>query len=267
MRILLLVLMLGNLGLSGCTGCVGMVLDGCKLKPVSPVPGSDLPGGREAKQWPPRAEIPLSSTRAKVDSIAADSAREEMRDALRALALAQAHLYREEQLYSGDPSRLVAAFGLVVPEGVYLRVVSAGRDGWSARAEHIRLPARTCVLWFGREGYPASITTAFENRRGEVQPGIPVCDGDPIFDSVDQDLLAARGQRLLLTLDRDFGELIYPRGADAPPAVVTGTTSGVVQLPASCGISGGVEHGISEHPGREPSALLKVMASRPCRHT
>jgi hypothetical protein len=182
MRILLLMLMLGGFGLSGCTGCTGMLWEGCKLKPVAPVPGSDLPEGRTAKQWPPRSETTLSMTRAKVDSTAADSAREEMRDALRALALAQTQLHRGEQVYSGDASRLTAAFGLKVPEGVYLRIVSAGRDGWSARVEHIRLPARTCVLWVGQDGYPAPIATAFENRRGEVQPGIPVCDGDSIFD-------------------------------------------------------------------------------------
>jgi hypothetical protein len=147
----------------------------CELSPPRPgerpQPPEIVRRGEGLTGMPVRVPPPL-------DAAVADSARGEMRAALAAVAAAQDRMYRAEGRYSFDARQIVAELGAVVPAGVYVQVVPAGTRGWAGRAEHILLPARTCVLWAGGADDAGVITTAFERRRGDARPGRPVCDGD-----------------------------------------------------------------------------------------
>jgi hypothetical protein len=57
--------------------------------------------------------------------------------------------------------------------GVTVKILSAGRDSWAARATHAATPGKSCVIWFGSVSYPPR--TEAEGLRPD-RPGVPVCD-------------------------------------------------------------------------------------------
>jgi hypothetical protein len=162
--------------LPACVSCTGAnAARVCELSPPRPgerpQPPEIVRRGEGLTGMPVRVPPPLPPA-------VADSARREMRTALAVVAAAQDRMYRVEGRYSFDARQLVAELGAAMPAGVYVQVVRAGARGWAGRAEHILLPARTCVLWAGDADDASVITTAFERRRGDARPGRPVCDGD-----------------------------------------------------------------------------------------
>jgi hypothetical protein len=59
--------------------------------------------------------------------------------------------------------------------GVQLRILSAGRDAWSAKATHEALPGKSCVIWFG----PVADWPRTDGQgREAARAAVPVCD-DP----------------------------------------------------------------------------------------
>jgi len=60
--------------------------------------------------------------------------------------------------------------------GVKLRILSADRESWSARATHDALPGRSCVIWVG----PVATAPRTDGQgREAARAAVPVCD-DPL---------------------------------------------------------------------------------------
>jgi hypothetical protein len=58
-------------------------------------------------------------------------------------------------------------------KGVSLKILSATRDSWSARATHVARPGTSCVIWYG----PVPVRPETDvRRRVPDRSGIPVCD-------------------------------------------------------------------------------------------
>jgi hypothetical protein len=59
--------------------------------------------------------------------------------------------------------------------GVKLRILSAGRNAWSAKATHEALPGKSCVIWYG----PVADSPRTDGQgREAARAAVPVCD-DP----------------------------------------------------------------------------------------
>lgn len=59
--------------------------------------------------------------------------------------------------------------------GVHVEILAAGSSGWQARARHMELPGRSCVIFVGRlDGNEAPRTDGDREMAGEA--GIPLCD-------------------------------------------------------------------------------------------
>jgi hypothetical protein len=58
-------------------------------------------------------------------------------------------------------------------KGVSIRILSATRDSWSARATHVARPGTSCVIWYG----PVSARPETEvSKRVPDRSAVPVCD-------------------------------------------------------------------------------------------
>jgi len=88
------------------------------------------------------------------------------------------NLVRSQDTYYGTQgiySRRTEPFALqyLWHKGVKISILSANDAGWSARAEHVARPGKSCVIWLG----PVAQRPATEaERRSSDQPGTPVCD-------------------------------------------------------------------------------------------
>jgi len=88
------------------------------------------------------------------------------------------NLVRSQDTYYGTQgiySRRTEPFALqyLWHKGVKISILSANDAAWSARAEHVSRPGKSCVIWLG----PVAQRPATEaEKRSSDQPGTPVCD-------------------------------------------------------------------------------------------
>jgi hypothetical protein len=170
----------GLLLLGGCSVCRDDgLMPTCTMTRPPPVPPSDLPpGAAPPTRRPEDPVITLPRRGGDTPREVADTARAEMRAALEAVAAAQEDRKSRGIPYAPDLRLLAAEYALVLPGRVVVTITTGGVIGWAARAEHLALPARTCVIWVGSGLEPRVPSTARELRRGDLTPGEPVCDGD-----------------------------------------------------------------------------------------
>jgi hypothetical protein len=88
------------------------------------------------------------------------------------------NLVRSQETYlanQGVYSRRTEPFALqyLWREGVNIKILTANRQSWSARATHARLPGKSCVIWIGSVSKRPRTTA---QRRQADQSGVPVCD-------------------------------------------------------------------------------------------
>jgi hypothetical protein len=57
--------------------------------------------------------------------------------------------------------------------GVRVKILTADRESWAAKATHARLPGKSCVIWFGSV-IQRPVTDAQLHQSREA--GVPVCD-------------------------------------------------------------------------------------------
>jgi len=95
----------------------------------------------------------------------------QMRVDLRNLVRSQDTYYGTQGIYS----RRTEPFALqyLWHKGVKISILSANDAAWSARAEHVARPGKSCVIWLG----PVAQRPATEAEKHTTdQPGTPVCD-------------------------------------------------------------------------------------------
>jgi hypothetical protein len=95
----------------------------------------------------------------------------QMRVDLRNLVRSQDTYYGTQGIYS----RRTEPFALqyLWHKGVKISILSANDAAWSARAEHVARPGKSCVIWLG----PVAQRPATESeKRTTEEPGTPVCD-------------------------------------------------------------------------------------------
>jgi hypothetical protein len=95
----------------------------------------------------------------------------QMRVDLRNLAQAQAAYFATQGIYSPRPELLQLQFA--GQRGVDIRLLSADRSSWSARATHTRRPGRSCVVWYGT---PSTRPATQAQRKVPERAGVPACD-------------------------------------------------------------------------------------------
>jgi hypothetical protein len=138
------------------------------------VPICDLPSPpRASRSGAVASASPGPSASAPDTASALDAVRPvvQMKVALRNLVRSQELWFGTQGYYSRRTEPF--AFQFLWPRGVNLRILNAGRDSWSAKATHAKLPGRSCIIWSGPVPN-RPVTDA--KRRGAERAGVPVCD-------------------------------------------------------------------------------------------
>ncbi len=90
---------------------------------------------------------------------------------LRNLVRSQDTYYGTQAVYSKRTEPFALQY--LWHKGVKISILSANDAAWSARAEHVARPGKSCVIWLG----PVAQRPATEaEKRTSDQPGTPVCD-------------------------------------------------------------------------------------------
>jgi hypothetical protein len=90
---------------------------------------------------------------------------------LRNLVRSQDTYYGTQAVYSKPTEPFAIPY--LWHKGVKISILSANDAAWSARAEHVARPGKSCVIWLG----PVAQRPATEaEKRTSDQPGTPVCD-------------------------------------------------------------------------------------------
>jgi hypothetical protein len=94
-----------------------------------------------------------------------------LKNALRAVSVAQVRYFQTQQTYSTSPDSL----GVKAERDVRVQIIAAGPRGWQARAVHAQQPGRSCVIFVGSvEGFESPTTDGDHEMAGEE--GVPLCD-------------------------------------------------------------------------------------------
>ncbi|HET7470645.1 MAG TPA: hypothetical protein VFJ81_13265 [Gemmatimonadales bacterium] len=129
------------------------------------------PAPSVAPQAAAAAEAPAPSSADTGSALDGVDPTVQMRVDLRNLVRSQDTYYGTQGIYS----RRTEPFALqyLWHKGVKISILSANDAGWSARAEHVAQPGKSCVIWLG----PVAQRPATEaQKRTTDQPGTPVCD-------------------------------------------------------------------------------------------
>lgn len=117
------------------------------------------------------AEAPAPSSADTGSALEGVDATVQMRVDLRNLVRSQDTYYGTQGVYS----RRTEPFALqyLWHKGVRISILSANDAAWSARAEHVSRPGKSCVIWLG----PVAQRPKTEaDKRTTEEPGTPVCD-------------------------------------------------------------------------------------------
>jgi hypothetical protein len=128
---------------------------------------------------PPAAASPSSASPAPASPAQPDTGNAlDALDPLVVMKVDLRNLVRSQDTYfatQGIYARRTEPLGLqyLWHKGVSIRILSASRDSWSARATHISRPGTSCVIWYGP--VPARPETEVRKRTSD-KAGIPECD-------------------------------------------------------------------------------------------
>jgi len=128
-----------------------------------PVPASRRTAAAAATELPGPAD-----TASALDAV---NPSVQIRVDLRNLARSQEAYYGTQGIYSKRTEPFMLQY--LWHRGVTIRILSATRDGWSAKATHRVQPDKSCVIWFGT--VPAQPATDVQQRVAD-RPSEPVCD-------------------------------------------------------------------------------------------
>ena len=137
----------------------------CDGVPSRPTPAMAAPQAAAASEAPGASTADTGSALDAVDPTV------QMLVDLRNMVRSQDTYYGTQGVYS----RRTAPFALqyLWHKGVTISILSANDAAWSARAEHVARPGKSCVIWIG----PVAQRPATEaEKRTTDQPGTPVCD-------------------------------------------------------------------------------------------
>lgn len=136
----------------------------CDAAPSRPAP-SVAPQPAAAAETPAPSSADTGSALDGVDPTV------QMRVDLRNLVRSQDTYYGTQAVYSKRTEPFALQY--LWHKGVKISILSANDAAWSARAEHIAQPGKSCVIWLG----PVAQRPATEaDKRTSDQPGTPVCD-------------------------------------------------------------------------------------------
>ena len=136
----------------------------CDGVPSRPTPSMATPQAAAA-------EAPAASAADTGSALSAVDPTVQMRVDLRNLVRSQDTYYGTQ----GSYSRRTEPFALqyLWHKGVTISILSANNVAWSARAVHVGLPGKSCVIWLG----PVTQRPATDaEKHTSDQPGTPVCD-------------------------------------------------------------------------------------------
>ena len=131
------------------------VCDDARPAPVAPRP-------------PPE---PVEASRDTGNALDAVNPRTLMMADLRNLVRSQETYFANQGVYARRTEPLALQY--LWRPGVRVRILSADRQSWAAKATHARLPGKSCIIWFGTVSQ-RPVTDA--QRRQSQAAGSPVCD-------------------------------------------------------------------------------------------
>jgi hypothetical protein len=114
------------------------------------------------------APPPVADTSSALDAV---NPAVQMRVDLRNLANAQTVYFATQAMYAIRPEQLQLQFAW--QRGVKVRLLSADRSSWSARATHAAWPGKSCVVWYGS---PSTRPATEAQRKVPDHAGVPACD-------------------------------------------------------------------------------------------
>ena len=129
-------------------------------RPAEPVASSPTPE-------PKPAEAPVDTSNA----LEALNPRTLMKADLRNLVRSQETYFATQGVYALRTEPLALQY--LWRPGVRVRILSADRQSWAAKATQARLPGKSCVIWFG--SVPLRPVTDAQRRQSR-EAGVPVCD-------------------------------------------------------------------------------------------
>jgi hypothetical protein len=136
------------------------------------VPVCDDSALREPVSSPPPEPKPAEATIRDTGSALADlDPRTLMKADLRNLVRSQETYFATQGVYALRTEPLALQY--LWRPGVRVKILSADRQSWAARATHPRLPGKSCVIWFGS---PSRRPATHAQRRQSAEAGVPVCD-------------------------------------------------------------------------------------------
>jgi hypothetical protein len=142
----------------------GAIVCDAQTTPPPRPPAATAPS-RAAGASPPTASADTSNALDAVDPVVV------MKVDLRNLVRSQDTYFATQGIYARRTDPLPLQY--LWHKGVSLRILSASRDSWSARATHVARPGTSCVIWYG----PVPVRPETDVRkRIPDKSAIPVCD-------------------------------------------------------------------------------------------
>jgi hypothetical protein len=136
----------------------------CDAQAPPPSPAAPAPSGA-ATTTPPPAQPDTGNALDAVDPLVV------MKVDLRNLVRSQDTYFATQGIYARRTDPLPLQY--LWHKGVSLKILSATRDSWSARATHASRPGTSCVIWYGP--VPTRPETEVRKRVPD-RSAIPVCD-------------------------------------------------------------------------------------------
>jgi hypothetical protein len=131
---------------------------------------SSRPSQPVASSPPPRPKPaePVADTGSALEAL---NPRTLMKADLRNLVRSQETYLANQGVYARRTEPLALQY--LWRPGVRVRILTADRQSWAAKATHARLPGKSCVIWFG--SVPQRPVTDAQRHQSR-EAGVPVCD-------------------------------------------------------------------------------------------